>query len=81
MPFTIDVHHHILPDFFWRETDLKLWRHVMHVELDIVFHTTQPAWKHLMKRGGAIINTASQAATRGSRGPRRRWTRRCATSS
>jgi NAD(P)-dependent dehydrogenase (short-subunit alcohol dehydrogenase family) len=38
--------------------DLKLWRHVMHVELDIVFHTTQPAWKHLMKRGGAIINTA-----------------------
>jgi len=21
MPFTIDVHHHILPDFFWRETN------------------------------------------------------------
>ena len=47
------------------EMDLKLWRHVMHVELDIVFHTTQPAWKHLMKRGGAIVNTASLAAMRG----------------
>ena len=23
---------------------LELWRHVLHVELDIVFHTTQPAW-------------------------------------
>ena len=21
MPFTVDVHHHILPDFFWRETN------------------------------------------------------------
>ena len=21
MSFTIDVHHHILPDFFWRETN------------------------------------------------------------
>src|SRR5258705_13244271 len=47
------------------EMDLKLWRHVMHVELDIVFHTTQPAWKHLMTRGGSIINTASLAALRG----------------
>jgi NAD(P)-dependent dehydrogenase (short-subunit alcohol dehydrogenase family) len=47
------------------EMDLKLWRHVMHAELDIVFHTTQPAWKHLARRGGAIINTASLAALRG----------------
>jgi len=47
------------------EMDLTLWRHVMHVELDIVFHTTQPAWKHLVKRGGTIINTASLAALRG----------------
>jgi NAD(P)-dependent dehydrogenase (short-subunit alcohol dehydrogenase family) len=47
------------------EMELKLWRHVMHVELDIVFHTTQPAWKHLMKHGGAIVNTASLAAMRG----------------
>jgi meso-butanediol dehydrogenase/(S,S)-butanediol dehydrogenase/diacetyl reductase len=47
------------------EMELKLWRHVMHVELDIVFHTTQPAWKHLMKRGGSIVNTASLAAMRG----------------
>jgi aminocarboxymuconate-semialdehyde decarboxylase len=21
MPITIDVHHHIVPDFFWRETN------------------------------------------------------------
>jgi hypothetical protein len=21
MSFTVDVHHHILPDFFWRETN------------------------------------------------------------
>ncbi len=47
------------------EMDLALWRHVMRVELDIIFHTTQPAWKHLAKRGGAIINTSSLAAMRG----------------
>jgi NAD(P)-dependent dehydrogenase (short-subunit alcohol dehydrogenase family) len=47
------------------EMDLKLWRHVMHVELDIMFHTTQPVWQHLSKRGGVIINTASLAALRG----------------
>jgi hypothetical protein len=23
MALTIDVHHHILPDFFWRETNLS----------------------------------------------------------
>jgi NAD(P)-dependent dehydrogenase (short-subunit alcohol dehydrogenase family) len=47
------------------EMDVKLWRHVIHAELDIVFHTTQPAWKHLARRGGVIINTASLAALRG----------------
>jgi NAD(P)-dependent dehydrogenase (short-subunit alcohol dehydrogenase family) len=47
------------------EMDLALWRHVMGVELDIVFHTTQPAWKHLMKRGGSIISTSSLTALRG----------------
>jgi meso-butanediol dehydrogenase/(S,S)-butanediol dehydrogenase/diacetyl reductase len=47
------------------EMDLNLWRHVIRAELDIVFHTTQPAWKHLTKRGGVIINTASLAALRG----------------
>lgn len=45
---------------------LELWRHVMSVELDIIFHTTQPAWKYLIKSGTAsIINTASMSAVRG----------------
>ena len=45
--------------------ELELWRHVMHVELDIVFHTTSVAWKHLCKNGGSIINTGSYSALRG----------------
>jgi meso-butanediol dehydrogenase / (S,S)-butanediol dehydrogenase / diacetyl reductase len=44
---------------------LDLWRHVMRVELDIVFHTTQPAWQHLCDGGGSVINTASYSALRG----------------
>jgi meso-butanediol dehydrogenase/(S,S)-butanediol dehydrogenase/diacetyl reductase len=45
---------------------LETWRHVMRVELDIVFHTTSPAWKYLQKSGsGSIINTASMSAVRG----------------
>jgi meso-butanediol dehydrogenase/(S,S)-butanediol dehydrogenase/diacetyl reductase len=45
---------------------LDLWRHVIRVELDIVFHTTQPAWKHLLEADGAsIINTASMSGVRG----------------
>ena len=44
---------------------LELWRHVMRVELDIVFHTTQPAWRYLCDRGGSVINTASYSALRG----------------
>jgi len=45
---------------------LELWRHVMSVELDIIFHTTSPAWKHLQKSGAAsIINTASMSGVRG----------------
>jgi NAD(P)-dependent dehydrogenase (short-subunit alcohol dehydrogenase family) len=48
------------------EMSLELWRHVMRVELDIVFHTTQPAWRHLQAAGGAsLINTASMSAVRG----------------
>src|SRR5919197_5989840 len=26
---------------------LDVWRRVLTLELDIIFHTTQPAWKHL----------------------------------
>jgi meso-butanediol dehydrogenase/(S,S)-butanediol dehydrogenase/diacetyl reductase len=44
---------------------LDLWRHVLHVELDIVFHTTSPAWPHLCESGGSIVNTASYSALRG----------------
>ena len=45
---------------------LELWRHVIRVELDILFHTTQPAWKHLRRAGTAsVINTASMSGVRG----------------
>jgi meso-butanediol dehydrogenase / (S,S)-butanediol dehydrogenase / diacetyl reductase len=47
------------------EMTLALWRHVMRVELDIVFHTTSPAWRHLRDGGGSIINTASMSGVRG----------------
>ena len=48
------------------EMKLEMWRHVMRVELDIIFHTTQPAWKYLLQAGSAsIINTASMSALRG----------------
>lgn len=43
-----------------------LWRHVITVELDIVFYVTQPAWRHLIASGeGSIINTSSYTAVRG----------------
>jgi meso-butanediol dehydrogenase/(S,S)-butanediol dehydrogenase/diacetyl reductase len=45
---------------------LELWRDVIHNELDIIFHTTRPAWKHLQQSNAAsIINTASMSAVRG----------------
>lgn len=47
------------------DMSLELWRHVMRVELDIVFHTTQPAWRFLCEQGGSVINTASYSALRG----------------
>lgn len=48
------------------EMTLDLWRHVIRVELDIVFHTTSPAWPHLLRSGSAsIINTASMSGVRG----------------
>ena len=47
------------------EMTLELWRHVMRVELDIIFHTTQPAWRYLCDGGGSVINTASYSALRG----------------
>jgi NAD(P)-dependent dehydrogenase (short-subunit alcohol dehydrogenase family) len=48
------------------DMSLELWRHVIRVELDIVFHTTQPAWRHLRATGNSsIINTASMSGLRG----------------
>jgi meso-butanediol dehydrogenase/(S,S)-butanediol dehydrogenase/diacetyl reductase len=48
------------------EMTLELWNQVIHGELDIVFHTTRPAWKHLQRSGHAsIINTASMSGVRG----------------
>jgi NAD(P)-dependent dehydrogenase (short-subunit alcohol dehydrogenase family) len=50
----------------FEDITLDLWRHVIRVELDIVFHTTSPAWKHLVAAGGAsVINTASMSGIRG----------------
>jgi meso-butanediol dehydrogenase/(S,S)-butanediol dehydrogenase/diacetyl reductase len=43
-----------------------LFRHVLKVELEIVFNTISPAWKHLVAAGGgSIVNTASYSALRG----------------
>jgi NAD(P)-dependent dehydrogenase (short-subunit alcohol dehydrogenase family) len=47
------------------EMTLDLWRHVMRVELDIIFHTTHPAWNHLCDGGGSVINVSSISALRG----------------
>jgi NAD(P)-dependent dehydrogenase (short-subunit alcohol dehydrogenase family) len=48
------------------EMTLDNWRHVMRTELDIVFHTTRPAWEHLKRSGAAsVINTASMSGVRG----------------
>ncbi|WP_033247091.1 SDR family NAD(P)-dependent oxidoreductase [Nocardia carnea] len=47
------------------QMDLSLWRHVMKVELDILFHTTSPAWRWLCEGGGSVINTASLGAILG----------------
>ncbi len=44
----------------------ELFRHVLRVELEIVFNTISPAWKHMLEGGGgSIVNTASYSALRG----------------
>jgi NAD(P)-dependent dehydrogenase (short-subunit alcohol dehydrogenase family) len=48
------------------EMTLDNWHHVIRTELDIVFHTTRPAWDHLKRSGAAsVINTASMSGVRG----------------
>jgi NAD(P)-dependent dehydrogenase (short-subunit alcohol dehydrogenase family) len=50
----------------FEDMSLEMWRHVIHHELDIIFHTTHPAWKHLRRTGNAsVINTASMSGLRG----------------
>lgn len=50
----------------FEDMTLALWTHVIHHELDIIFHTTHPAWKHLKASGNAsVINTASMSGMRG----------------
>jgi meso-butanediol dehydrogenase/(S,S)-butanediol dehydrogenase/diacetyl reductase len=50
----------------FEDITLDLWRHVMRVELDIIFHTTSPAWRYLKGANGAsVINTASMSGIRG----------------
>ena len=43
----------------------ELFRHVLHVELELVFNTIKPAWSHMLVGGGSIVNTASYSALRG----------------
>lgn len=47
------------------DMDFGLWKHVMRVELDLVFHVTSAAWPHLADGGGSLINTSSLSAKRG----------------
>jgi meso-butanediol dehydrogenase/(S,S)-butanediol dehydrogenase/diacetyl reductase len=47
------------------EMTIDLFRHVLRVELEIVFNATSPAWEVMSKSGGSIINTASYSALRG----------------
>jgi len=44
------------------------WYFTVRNELDLVAHVTRAAWRHLCKRGGVIINTASVAGHGGGPG-------------
>ena len=49
----------------FEEMSLETWRYSIRNELDILFHTTRPAWRYLQDGGGSVINTASISALRG----------------
>jgi len=49
----------------FKNMSFALWRHVMNVELDLVFHTTSAAWPLLLESGGSLINVGSYSALRG----------------
>ena len=49
------------------EMTIELFRHVLRVELEIIFNTCHPAWQALGESGGgSIINTSSTSAIIGS---------------
>ena len=51
---------------FIEELSREDWSHTIRGELDIMYNTTNPAWRYLVDQGGgAIINTASVTAHRG----------------
>jgi meso-butanediol dehydrogenase/(S,S)-butanediol dehydrogenase/diacetyl reductase len=43
------------------------WSFTLRNELDLVWHSCQAAWPHLIEGGGAIVNVASLAGLVGSR--------------
>jgi meso-butanediol dehydrogenase / (S,S)-butanediol dehydrogenase / diacetyl reductase len=47
------------------EMTLEQWRFTIANELDIVFHVTAPAWSHLCRGGGSVINVGSVVADTG----------------
>ncbi|WP_009478471.1 SDR family NAD(P)-dependent oxidoreductase [Rhodococcus sp. JVH1] len=49
----------------FEDMTLEMWRHVLLVELDIVFHVTSPAWSFLRDGGGSIVNVGSVSGLRG----------------
>ena len=49
------------------EMTLEQWRFTIANELDLLFYTTSPAWPHLVRSRGSIINTASICASIGER--------------
>ena len=51
---------------FIEELSREDWSHTIGAELDIMYNTINPAWRHFVDQGGgAIINTASVTAHRG----------------
>lgn len=48
------------------ETSSEEWNKVIAVDLSSVFHTTKAVVTHMRKPGGAIVNIASVAGTRGA---------------
>jgi len=51
----------------FEEMTVEQWRFTIANELDLLFYTTSPAWPHLKRSRGSIINTASVCATIGER--------------